>query len=209
VPATDHQWLRDKLKAADVLEEFIELMFDHEQTYAELLEQLEKWGISSSMGALSRFKRSHLSGWSMQRAQREEREFLTQHGANLDEVTRNMVAVRIFNASANPNTSTKDVLKMKDLLIREAQMKQDAEKLKQDNEHKTKALEQKDKLIEMQERKIAALEAEAEATQKIAENAKATLKSGGMDEATRQQLMEEMDRMILGSAAAKKKQEAS
>lgn len=159
--ATDNEHLRDKLKSADVLDEFIELMFDHETPYAELLEQLEKWGISSSMGALSRFKRSHMSAWSMQRAQREEREFLEKHGANLDEVTRNMVAVRIFNASANPNTSTKDVLKMKDLLIREAQMKQDAEKLKLDNEHKTRALEQKDKLIELQTRKIEALEAQA------------------------------------------------
>jgi len=156
----DNQWLRDKLKAADVLDEFIELMFDHEQTYAELLEQLEKWGISSSMGALSRFKRSHMSAWSMDRAKREDKDFLEKHGADLEDITRRMVQTRIFNASANPNTSTKDVLKMKDLLIREAQMKQDAAKLKQDNEHKTKALEQKDKLIEMQERKIAALEAQ-------------------------------------------------
>lgn len=166
----DNQWLRDKLKAADVLDEFTELMFDHELTFVELLEQLEKWGISSSMGSLSRFKRSHISDWSMHRAQRDEREFLEKHGANLDDVTRNMVAVRIFNASANPNTSTKDVLKMKDLLIREAQMKQDAEKLKLDNEHKTRALEQKDKLIEMQERKIAALEAKLGTANEAMEN---------------------------------------
>jgi hypothetical protein len=157
---SDNQWLRDKLKDADVLDEFTELMFDHELTFADLLQKLETWNISSSMGALSRFKRSHMSEWSMQRAQREEREFLEKHGANLDDVTRNMVAVRIFNASANPNTSTKDVLKMKDLLIREAQMKQDAEKLKLDNEHKTKALEQKQELIEFQRRKIEALEAQ-------------------------------------------------
>lgn len=193
MPATDNEWLLDKLKAADVLDEFIELMFDHEQSYAELLEQLEKWKISSSMGALSRFKRRHMSAWSMDRARREEREFLEKNGANLDEVTRNMVALRIFNASANPNTSTKDVLKMKDLLIREAQMKQDAEKLKQDNEHKTRALEQKQELIEFQRREIEALEAQKKAAEDILNSTKG--KGGVSDESIA------MIRKALGMAA--------
>lgn len=68
------------------------------------------------------------------------------------------------------------------------------------------AIKQKDKVIDMQKRKIEALEEQANATKKIAENAKAALTSGGMDEETRQKLMQEMDRMILGAAAAKKKE---
>jgi len=183
----EHEPLADKLKRAEVFDEFRELMFAHEKHYDELLEQLEKWGISSSMGALSRFKASYIGAWSMERAQREEREFLTKHGANLDDVTRNMIAVRIFNASANPNTSTKDVLKMKDLLIREAQMKQDAQKLKLDNEHKTKALEQKQALIDMQLAKIAVLEAEKQAAK---DAITAATKKGGISAETRKAMRE-------------------
>lgn len=204
---TDNESLSEKLKKAEVFGEFCELMFAHEVGYSELLEQLEKWSISSSMGALSRFKSSHIGQWSMDRAKKEERDFLLQHGADLDEVTRNLVAVRIFQAAANPNTSSKDVLKIKDMLLREAQMKQDLKKLEQELGIKTRALDQKDELIDMQLRKISALEEQANATKKIAENAKAALTSGGMDEATRQQLMEEMDRMILGTTAAKAKKE--
>jgi hypothetical protein len=73
----DNESLHDKLKRAEVLEEFLELMFAHEQHYDELLEQLEKWGISSSMGALSRFKASHIGHWSMERAKNEERDFFS------------------------------------------------------------------------------------------------------------------------------------
>lgn len=155
---TDNESLASKLKTKQVFDEFVELMFGLETEYTDLLEQLEKWGISSSMGALSRFKASHVGWWSMERAKREERDFLTQHGANLDEVTRNMIAVRIFQAAANPNTTNKDVLKIKDLLLREAQMKQDLQKLEQDNELKTRALDQKDEQIAQAERKIAAQE---------------------------------------------------
>ncbi len=70
-------------------------------------------------------------------------------------------------------------------------------------------IKQKDQTIDMQRRKIEALEAQAAAAKLAAEKTKEALKSGGMDEATRKQLMEEMDRMILGTAAAKKKQETA
>lgn len=73
-----------------------------------------------------------------------------------------------------------------------------------------RALAQVQRKLDHAERRVAALEEQAAATKKAAENAKAALKSGGMDEATRLRLMEEMDRMILGTNAAKaKKQEAA
>jgi hypothetical protein len=182
---TDNESLSEKLKKAEVFGEFCELMFAHEVGYSELLEQLEKWSISSSMGALSRFKSSNIGQWSMDRAKREERDFLIQHGADLDEVTRNLVAVRIFQAAANPNTSSKDVLKIKDMLLREAQMKQDLKKLEQELGIKTRALDQKDTIIQMQLDKIAEMKAEAERQRIAAEEAmlKAT-KDGGMTDET-------------------------
>lgn len=170
----DNEWLADKLKAKEVFEEFVELMFGLEIEYAELLEQLEKWGISSSMGALSRFKRSHIGPWSMDRAKREEREFLAKHGADLDEVTRNMIAVRIFQASANPNTSNKDVLKIKDLLLREAQMRQDLKKLEQDLSLKTRALEQRDEEITMMREKLEAMKTKLKDADDVAQDATLT-----------------------------------
>ena len=182
---SDNESLASKLKAKEVFEEFVELMFGLETEYTELLEQLEKWDISSSMGSLSRFKGSHKGWWCMERAKREEREFLTQHGDNLDDVTRNMVKVRIFQAAANPNTTNKDVLKIKDLLLREAQMKQDLVKLQQDNDLKTRAMDQKDEVIQMQRDKIAEMKAEAERQRLAAEEAitKAN-KDGGMTDET-------------------------
>jgi hypothetical protein len=166
----DNESLADKLKAKQVFEEFVELMFGLETEYADLLEQLEKWGISSSMGALSRFKASHLGWWSMERAKKQERDFLTQHGANLDEVTRNMIAVRIFQAAANPNTTNKDVLKIKEMLLREAQMKQDLKKLEQELALKTRALDQKDEQIELLRRRIEAAEAKLKDADDVAQD---------------------------------------
>lgn len=177
---TDNQSLRDKLKAADVLDEFLELMFAHEKHYDELLEQLETWGISSSMGALSRFKASHIGPWSMERAKNEERDFLEKHGADLDEVTRRMIAQRVFQLAANPNTTSKDVLKMKDLLLREANMKLDIQRLENDIRQRDKALEQKDRALEQAERKVAALEEQ----KKAALQALTTTGTGGISDDT-------------------------
>jgi len=157
--SADNISLREKLKAADVFDEFVELMFDAEMHYDELLGELEKWNISSSLGALSRFKAAHIGWWSMERAKKQEREFLTEHGDKLDDVMRNMVKVRLFQASANPNTSTKDVLKMKDLLIREAGLQSENKKLETDVKLKERALEQKDRALEQSERRLQMLEA--------------------------------------------------
>lgn len=187
--------LAERLQAKEVYEEFCELMFSQRMSYSELLEELEKWGISSSLGALSRFKGSHRGPWALERAKREEREFLTQHGAELDETTRRMVAMRVFQDAASPETSTKDVLRMRDQEIQLAKLKQDAVKLEQAE----KKLEQSQQLIDLQKRKIEALEAQAEQAKQAAQRAKDALKgSAGMDEQTRAALIAEMDHLLLG-----------
>lgn len=155
---TDTSSLYDKLRTSGMLDEFRELMFAQQLHYDELLTKLEEWGISSSMGALSRFKAAHVGQWSMERAIDAERDFLKEHGADLDEATRKLIALRVFNLAANPDTPTKDVLKMKDLLIREANMKLSIEKLQNDIRQRDRALEQKDRDLEQRERRIAALE---------------------------------------------------
>lgn len=176
-PAINLEPLADRLSKAEVYEEFCALMFDEELHYDDLLEALEKWGISSSKGALSRFKVSHRGNWAMERAKREEKEFLTTHGADLDESTRRLIAMRIFQDAAAPNTSTKDVLRMAELEVQKAKLQQDAVKLKQ---AQTK-LEQQQQLIDIQERKIAGLEAEKRAAADVLNNEKT---KGGMSPET-------------------------
>lgn len=194
--------LADRLHSAGVYDEFCAVMFDTTPTphYDDLLEHLEKWGVSSSAGALSRFKASHRGPWSLVRANREERAFLENQGLELDEATRKVVAMRIYMDAASPNTSTKDVLRMAELEVQKAKLQQDAVKLKQ---AQTK-LEQAQTQIDLQIRRIEALELQAAAAVEAAKKTKEALKSGGMDETTRQQLMLEMDRMILGKVPEKK-----
>lgn len=131
MPIPTNEPLAERLLKLEVYEEFCALIFDQRMHYEELLVALEKWGISSSLGALSRFKASHRGPWAMERAKREEREFLTQHGAELDDTTRRLVAMRIFQDAASPETTTKDVLRMRDQEIQMARLKQDAVKLEQ------------------------------------------------------------------------------
>lgn len=160
--AVINESLFERLDKARVYDEFCALMFDQRMTYEELLEQLEKWGISSSLGALSRFKGSHRGPWAMERAKREEKEFLTTHGAELDETTRKLIAMRIFQDAASPETSTKDVLRMKDQEIQMAKLRQDAVKL----EMAERRLAQLQQLIDIQERKIKTMEDREEDTKK-------------------------------------------
>lgn len=70
-------------------------------------------------------------------------------------------------------------------------------------EQKDKAIAQKDQEIEMQRRKIEAQEALLEEARQAAARAKETLKSGGMDDATREALMEEVDAIMLGKPRPK------
>lgn len=192
--SADNVSLKKKLKDAEVFDEFVELMFDLEKSYEELLEQLESWGISSSLGALSRFKRAHLGWWSMERAKSEERDFLTTHGDSLDDVTRNMVKTRLFQAAANPNTSTKDVLKMKDLMIREAGLETEVKKLEADVRQKDEALRQKQEQLDMQRRKVEALEAQAMAAAKELEKLRDPEQAD--DPEMRQRILDEVDRAM-------------
>lgn len=158
--------LAEQLHAAEMYEEFCELMFGVGTPYDELLTKLEEWNIYSSMGALSRFKHSHRGPWAMERARREQKDFLEQHGADLDDATRRMVAMRIFTDAASPDTSTRDVLRMRDQQLQLAKLEQDAVKLEQAN----RKLDQAQELIEFQRRKIEAMEEKEKATKEDLEN---------------------------------------
>lgn len=182
--------LRERLCKAEVVEEFDALMFDQRMHYEELLEQLEKWGISSSMGALSRYKATWRGPWAMERAKREEKAFLESHGADLDETTRKLVAMRIFQDAASPETSTKDVLRMREHEIQMAKLKQDAVKLQQAERKLTQAQE----LIDLQKRKIEALEAQAAAAAQKIDELRDPEKA--QDPEMRQRILDEVDRAM-------------
>jgi hypothetical protein len=70
----------------------------------------------------------------------------------------------------------------------------EARKLKR----KDRALDQAQKKLEQAERKVAALEEQAAATRKAAERAKEKVKTSQMDDATRENLMAEIDHIMLG-----------
>lgn len=159
-PTAKNESLIERLRKAAVMDEFEALMFDQGMRYEDLLEQLEKWGISSSLGALSRYKISRRGPWAMERAKREEKEFLEGHGADLDETTRKLVAMRIFQDAASPETSTKDVLRMREQEIQMAKLKQDGVKL----EMVERRLGQLQELVEIQKRKIDLMESREKET---------------------------------------------
>ena len=186
----DNESLADRLRKAEVYEEFCELIFAQSVRYEDLLEQLEKWGISSSLGALSRFKASHRGPWAMARARREHEAFLRENGADLDEAERRLVAMRIFQDAANPDTPTKLVLKMRDQHHGAAKLRIENERLKMD----AVKLEQAQALIDLQERKIKALEdahkAAAEAVEKLRDPSKAA------DPEMRERILDEVDRAM-------------
>jgi len=126
----DNESLWKRLHRAEVLEEFCELMFAQEARYEDLLEQLEEWGISSSMGALSRFSDSQRSQWTLMRAKRQYEAMLRDEGVDLDEAQRKVVAERLYNLAASPAISEKALLKMRDQEIALATLKQNDRKLK-------------------------------------------------------------------------------
>ena len=176
----DNESLWKKLHKAEVLEEFQALMFDQQMRYEDLLEQLEKWGISSSMGALSRFADSQRSSWAMARAKRQYEAMLSDEGVDLDEAQRRVVAERLFNLAASPHISEKALLKLRDQEIALSKLRQDEQRLKQNE----KRLEQAQEVIEMQRRKIEAMEAEEAARKAKAEEAVSKAKDGGASEET-------------------------
>ena len=121
--------LEGRLRAAELYDEFCALIFGQGERYEDLLERLEEWGISSSLGALSRFKDSNLSPWTMERARRTHAAMLVDEGVDLDEAQRKMVAERIFNLAASPNLNDKNLLKLRDQEIKMAVLENDRKKL--------------------------------------------------------------------------------
>jgi hypothetical protein len=137
----DNESLWKKLHRAEVLEEFSALMFDQQWRYEDLLEQLEKWGISSSLGALSRFADSQRSTWAFARAKRQYQSLLEDEGVDLDEAQKKVVAEKLFSLAASPHISEKALLKMREMEIKQAVLKQNERKLEQ-AERRLKILEE-------------------------------------------------------------------
>lgn len=126
---SDNKSLAKKLADKELLEEFCSLMFDTQVNYKDLLEQLEKWGISSSIGALSRFSDSQRSQWTLARAKRQYESMLEDAGTTLDEAQKRVVAERLYGLAASPNISEKALLKMRDQEIKMAVLSQNDRKL--------------------------------------------------------------------------------
>lgn len=123
--------LAERLHAAGVYDEFCALMFGQRMRYEDLLEQLEKWNISSSMGALSRFGDSQRSAWTLARAKRETQELLADESIDLDAAQRKVVAERLFNLAAAPDIGDKTLLKLRDQEIKMMQLQHDRTRLEQ------------------------------------------------------------------------------
>lgn len=122
--------LAKRLRDAEVYEEFCELMFAQRIDYQTLLDEyLEKWGISSSLGALSRFATSELSQYTLDRARRQYESMLNDEGVDLDEAQRKVVAERLYNLAVSPNISEKALLKMRDQEIQLEQLKNDRRRI--------------------------------------------------------------------------------
>lgn len=179
-----------ELQRRGVFDDFCELMFGVQMRYEELLEELEKWGVSSSLASLSRFKTSWHGAWSLERARKAAEQALQDE--ELDEAERKAVAQQLYNAAANPNTPTKVLLRMRDQHYGAARLKIEVEKLKQ---AKVK-LEQAERKLEQMERKVAAQEALLEEQRAAAARAKQTLEGAAMDEETRARVLAEVDRAM-------------
>lgn len=182
--------LADRLIKAEVYDEFCALMFGQRMRYEDLLEQLEKWSLSSSLGALTRFSESHRSKWILARARAQHESMLHDSGTTLDAAQRKLVAENLFNLAASPEVSDKTLLKMRDQEIKLAELEHDKIKIGQAE----KKLEQAQELIDLQKRKIEALEAQATAAaakiQELRDPAKAD------DPEMRQRILDEVDRAM-------------
>lgn len=188
MPAKSNESLASRLQKAEVFDEFCTLMFGQGVKYEDLLEQLEKWGISSSLAGLNRFSDSHRSAWTLERARAMAAEQL--NNTELDDAQRKVVAERLFNLAASPAISDKTLLKMRDQEIKLATVRQNDEKLRQ-NERR---LAQQDELIEMQRRKIEALEAQAKQAAEKLDELRDPAKAD--DPAMRQRILDEVDRAM-------------
>jgi hypothetical protein len=179
--------LADRLIKAEVYDEFCALMFGQRMRYEDLLEQLEAWSLSSSMGALTRFSESHRSQWILARAKAQHESMLHDSGTTLDAAQRKLVAENLFNLAASPEVSDKTLLKMRDQEIKLAELEHDKIKISQAE----KKLDQAQELIDLQKRKIEALEAQATAAAAKIEELRDPAKAA--DPEMRQRILDEVD----------------
>jgi hypothetical protein len=186
--------LLSRLRAAELYDEFCDLIFAQCVTYTDLLEQLESWGISSSLGALSRFADAQRGVYSMERARRQYEAMINDAGSTLDEAQRRTVAERLFNLAASPDISTGSLLKMRDQEIKLEELKQTERRVLQAE----RALDLTEKKLEQAERRVLALEAAAEAAETALNRARETVRAASMDDATRAALLSEVDAIMLG-----------
>jgi hypothetical protein len=186
--------LAARLIEAELFAEFCELLFAQGIKYDDLLEQLEAWNISSSLGAISRFADSQRGPYSMQRARDQYAAMLTDESSTLDAAQRQTVAARLFNLAASPDISTQALLKMRDQEIKLEELKQSERRVIQAE----RALDQSQLKLEQAERRVLALELAATAANEAARRAKDTLKAAAMDDTTRAALLAEVDAIMLG-----------
>lgn len=192
--------LASRLQAAEFYDEFCDLLFAQGMSYKPLLEQLEAWNISSSLGALSRFADSQRGPYSMERAKRQYEAMLNDEGSSLDEAQRRTVAERLYNLAASPDISAGALLKMRDQEIKMAELKQSEKRVLQAE----RALDQAEKKLEQAERRVLALEAAAEAAAAALSRARETVKAAAMDDTTRAALLNEVDAIMLGKPSTLK-----
>jgi hypothetical protein len=166
MPPPSNESLADRLVRAEVYDEFCALMFGQRMRYEDLLEQLEKWNLSSSMGALTRFSDAHRSQWILARARAEYKATLEDSGSTLDAAQRKLVAENLFNLAASPEVSDKTLLKMRDQEIKLAELAHDKLKIEQGE----KKLVQAQELIELQKRKLEAYEAKMKEAEEVEGN---------------------------------------
>lgn len=186
----NNESLAERLVRAEVYDEFCALMFGQKMRYEDLLEQLESWQLSSSLGALTRFSDSHRSQWILARAKAEHKAILEDSGSTLDAAQRKLVAENLFNLAASPEVSDKTLLKMRDQEIKLAELANDKIKIEQGE----KKLAQAQELIELQKAKIEEQRAQAaEAAAKI-EQLRDPAKAA--DPEMRKRILDEVDRAM-------------
>lgn len=182
--------LAERLIRAEVYDEFCALMFGQKMRYEDLLEQLESWQISSSLGALTRFSDSHRSQWILARAKAEHKAILEDSGSTLDAAQRKLVAENLFNLAASPEVSDKTLLKMRDQEIKLAELAHDKLKIEQGE----KKLAQAQELIELQKAKIE--EQRAQAAEAAAQIEQLRDPAKAADPEMRKRILDEVDRAM-------------
>lgn len=104
-------------------EELLTLFIDQRASYAEGLELLSKWNITSSIGALANFYQRERSSFVIQRAKHWLTDTAKMLPGEIEEAERTAIAQKMFELAASAETSEKGLLKMRDQHIKLAQLK--------------------------------------------------------------------------------------